>query len=223
MSRWIPAIAEMPRDAGVRSKVAEVRRPAHRGLWRTHDPTQPRGRSARRKERAGSGGRESSARRSAIASRRIAHTASSSPQKLDDPTFLFFFFSPFFFDRTLFDRWYLSFREMQHIFERRDRRDFYFGVIFLFRFFFFFVSKVEGENSWKSCLRKEVKKIGKKEVARREAFFFFGNSKVSNRNLWKEIGARRILMRLVKKRREDKKLNSSTLYVYSKLRYRACF
>lgn len=49
----------------------------------------------------------------------------------------FFFFSPFFFDRTLFDRWYLSFREMQHIFQRRDRRDFYFGVIFLFRFFFF--------------------------------------------------------------------------------------
>lgn len=93
----------------------------------------------------------------------------------------FFFFSPFFFDRTLFDRWYLSFREMQHIFQRRDRRDFYFGVIFLFRFFFFFVSKVEGENSWKSCLRKEVKRIGKKEVARREAFFFFGNSKVSNR------------------------------------------
>lgn len=32
MSRWIPAIAEMPRDAGVRSKVAEVRRPAHRRL-----------------------------------------------------------------------------------------------------------------------------------------------------------------------------------------------
>lgn len=96
MSRWIPAIAAMPRDAGVRSKVAEVRRPAHRGLWRTHDPTQSRGRSARWKERAGSGGREPSARCSAIAGRRVAHTASSSPQKLNDPTFSFFFF-PFFF------------------------------------------------------------------------------------------------------------------------------
>lgn len=172
MSRWIPAIAEMPRDAGVRSKVAEVRRPAHRGLWRTHDPTQPRGRSARRKERAGSGGRESSARRSAIASRRIAHTASSSPQKLDDPTFSFFFF-PLFFSIVRFSTGDI-FRFVKCNTFSNDEIDEIFILVLSFSFvFFFFVSKVEGENSWKSCLRKEVKRIGKKEVARREAFFFF--------------------------------------------------
>lgn len=196
MSRWIPAIAAMPRDAGVRSKVAEVRRPAHRGLWRTHDPTQSRGRSARWKERAGSGGREPSARCSAIAGRRVAHTASSSPQKLDDPTFSFFFSLFFFFDQS-----------------------------YAFRPAISFFSNVKGKlvntlENLRSFREKEVKE--RSCSAKSVLFFFFYfwkfQSFESHRVIYTKRNWRKRRILILWKKREDK--NSVTCIFEA---YRACF
>lgn len=85
----------------------------------------------------------------------------------------FFFFFPLFFSIVRFSTSDI-FRFVKCNTFSNDEIDEIFILVLSFSFvFFFFVSKVEGENSWKSCLRKEVKRIGKKEVARREAFFFF--------------------------------------------------
>lgn len=87
VSRRVSTAAEMSSDAGVRPEVAEVRGPADRGLRRAHDAAEPRGRPARRTERAGTRGGEPSAGRSAAASRRTADSASSSSQKLRSSNF----------------------------------------------------------------------------------------------------------------------------------------
>lgn len=86
MSRRISTATEMSGDAGVRSKVAQVRGPTHRRLRRTHDATQPRGRPPWRTKRTRAGRGEPPTGCSAIASWRTADSTSSSSQKLNCST-----------------------------------------------------------------------------------------------------------------------------------------